>query len=154
MKVMVFRFYCNFVKYILEDVCIPNETIFNVPKCLNYRHRKHRKFDLHFDRRQYAYNWYIKYVTKTNVWNKNYTYIYLQSYCFDFKFLAPWIWTKVVESSNRKHKICRARKKVAKCVRSKFGCCPDRITPAAGPFDEGEFNFDLLKYYLLMYYIR
>ncbi|XP_061722019.1 papilin isoform X2 [Cydia pomonella] len=32
---------------------------------------------------------------------------------------------------------CRPRNKPAKCVSSKFGCCPDKKTPAGGPFDEG-----------------
>ncbi|XP_047994780.1 papilin-like isoform X4 [Leguminivora glycinivorella] len=32
---------------------------------------------------------------------------------------------------------CRPRNKPAKCIKSKFGCCPDKKTPAGGPFDEG-----------------
>ncbi|XP_052756348.1 papilin isoform X3 [Galleria mellonella] len=34
-----------------------------------------------------------------------------------------------------KKRVCKRRK--SKCKMSKFGCCPDMRTPAAGPFDEG-----------------
>ncbi|XP_047512868.1 uncharacterized protein LOC125054801 [Pieris napi] len=46
-----------------------------------------------------------------------------------------WDWSTTVELYTKKPK-CRPRK-TAKCVKSKFGCCPDKRTPAAGPFDEG-----------------
>ncbi|CAH2045947.1 unnamed protein product, partial [Iphiclides podalirius] len=49
---------------------------------------------------------------------------------------TPWDWTTTVEVYTAKPS-CKARKKVAKCLKSKFGCCPDKRTPAAGPFDEG-----------------
>lgn len=51
-------------------------------------------------------------------------------------FIAPWDWYSTVEGTT-KHKVCKPRKKKAKCKKSKFGCCPDKRTPAAGPFDEG-----------------
>ncbi|CAK1550996.1 unnamed protein product [Leptosia nina] len=47
-----------------------------------------------------------------------------------------WDWSSTVELYTEKPK-CKARKRKSKCVKSKFGCCPDRKTPAAGPFDEG-----------------
>ncbi|XP_045527734.1 papilin isoform X3 [Pieris brassicae] len=46
-----------------------------------------------------------------------------------------WDWSTTVELYTKKPK-CRPRK-TARCVKSKFGCCPDKRTPAAGPFDEG-----------------
>ncbi|XP_050354055.1 papilin isoform X3 [Nymphalis io] len=49
---------------------------------------------------------------------------------------TSWTWTTVVVGSTKKQR-CKAKKKTAKCIRSKFGCCPDKRTPAAGPFDEG-----------------
>ncbi|XP_048486291.1 papilin isoform X3 [Plutella xylostella] len=52
------------------------------------------------------------------------------------KSTTPWDWYSTVEGTT-KHKVCKPRKKKAKCKKSKFGCCPDKRTPAAGPFDEG-----------------
>ncbi|XP_061384586.1 papilin isoform X3 [Danaus plexippus] len=48
---------------------------------------------------------------------------------------TPWDWASTIEVFTKKP--CRPRKRTAKCVKSKFGCCPDKRTPAAGPFDEG-----------------
>ncbi|XP_052743989.1 papilin isoform X2 [Bicyclus anynana] len=45
---------------------------------------------------------------------------------------TPWIWTSV----KPKRPQCKPRK-IAKCIKSKFGCCPDKRTRAKGPFDEG-----------------
>ncbi|XP_064073976.1 papilin isoform X3 [Vanessa tameamea] len=57
---------------------------------------------------------------------------------------TSWTWTTVVVSSPNKER-CKAKKKKAKCIRSKFGCCPDKRTPAAGPFDEGCPNPETCK---------
>ncbi|XP_041970064.1 papilin-like isoform X2 [Aricia agestis] len=45
---------------------------------------------------------------------------------------TPWDWETTFITPKR----CKPRKK-AKCIKSKFGCCPDMRTPAAGPFDAG-----------------
>ncbi|KPJ10062.1 Papilin, partial [Papilio machaon] len=49
---------------------------------------------------------------------------------------TPWDWTTTVEVYTKKPG-CKARRKVAKCIKSKYGCCPDKRTPAKGPFEEG-----------------
>ncbi|XP_068619320.1 papilin [Battus philenor] len=49
---------------------------------------------------------------------------------------TSWDWKTTVEEFTAKPR-CKARRKVAKCLKSKFGCCPDKKTPAAGPFEEG-----------------
>ncbi|XP_013170735.1 PREDICTED: papilin isoform X4 [Papilio xuthus] len=49
---------------------------------------------------------------------------------------TPWDWKTTVEVYTKKPG-CKARRKVAKCIKSKYGCCPDKKTPAKGPFEEG-----------------
>ncbi|XP_013147767.1 PREDICTED: papilin isoform X2 [Papilio polytes] len=49
---------------------------------------------------------------------------------------TPWGWTTTVEVYTKKPG-CKARRKVAKCIKSKYGCCSDKRTPAKGPFEEG-----------------
>ncbi|XP_073996018.1 proteoglycan-like sulfated glycoprotein papilin isoform X3 [Rhodnius prolixus] len=43
---------------------------------------------------------------------------------------------EVVVTKEQTLKKCKKKKK-RKCVRSEFGCCPDKKTPAKGPFGEG-----------------
>ncbi|KAM3958095.1 LOW QUALITY PROTEIN: proteoglycan-like sulfated glycoprotein papilin [Aphomia sociella] len=45
------------------------------------------------------------------------------------------IWDYQTTLQGEKKRVCKPRK--SKCKSSKFGCCPDMRTPAAGPFDEG-----------------
>ncbi|XP_026315034.1 papilin isoform X7 [Hyposmocoma kahamanoa] len=48
---------------------------------------------------------------------------------------TPWDWSSTIDfyATTRRPR-CKPRR--SKCKKSKFGCCPDNITPAAGPFDE------------------
>ncbi|XP_072930145.1 papilin isoform X3 [Epargyreus clarus] len=48
----------------------------------------------------------------------------------------PELSTSRFWTSTTQKPVCKPRKR-AKCSRSKFGCCPDKRTPATGPFDKG-----------------
>lgn len=50
---------------------------------------------------------------------------------------------EVVVTKEQTLKKCKKKKK-RKCVRSEFGCCPDKKTPAKGPFGEGMLLFYFL----------
>lgn len=40
----------------------------------------------------------------------------------------------------KKPRMCKRKKKKMTCHTTKHGCCPDKVTPAAGPFDEGKIK--------------
>ncbi|XP_021693567.1 papilin isoform X5 [Aedes aegypti] len=49
---------------------------------------------------------------------------------------TPYTLTSII-SKEQKPRKCKPRPKTPLCAKSKFGCCPDGKTKAAGPFDEG-----------------
>ncbi|XP_055525400.1 papilin isoform X2 [Wyeomyia smithii] len=49
---------------------------------------------------------------------------------------TPYTLTSVI-SKEQKPRKCKPRPKTPQCTKSKFGCCSDGKTKAAGPFDEG-----------------
>ncbi|KAK9886678.1 hypothetical protein WA026_017598 [Henosepilachna vigintioctopunctata] len=45
--------------------------------------------------------------------------------------------TSIVEIFTKKPRMCKRKKKKKGCATSKHGCCPDKVSSAKGPFDEG-----------------